>query len=182
MTAASELVAALREVGQTLACCESLTAGLAAATIAEVPGASAVLRGGLITYATDLKHTLAGVDAAVLAEHGPVAAATAAQMASGARQVCGADWGLALTGVAGPDPQDGHPVGEVFLGIVGPGGFSRELRVHPAGLTHFALTPREKHPVRVLNGDRAAIRTRSVEFALREILLNVLEQNAGKGR
>lgn len=182
MTAASELVAALQKTGQTLACCESLTAGQAAATIAEVPGASAVFRGGLVTYATDLKHTLAGVDTAVLAKHGPVAAETAVQMAAGARKVCGADWALALTGVAGPDTQDGHPVGEVFLGIVGPDGFSRDLRVLPEGLTHFALTPLEKHPIRVLNGDRAAIRTRSVEFALREVLRNVLEQNAGKGR
>ncbi|MEU4316433.1 CinA family protein [Nocardia sp. NPDC024068] len=120
-TAAAELVAALRETGQTVATAESLTAGLVSATIAGVPGASTVLRGGLVVYATDLKHRLAGVDEQVLAAEGPVAASTAEQLAVGARSRCIADWGLALTGVAGPDPQDGIEVGTVFLGLAGPG-------------------------------------------------------------
>lgn len=115
------LVRALVTVRQTVATAESLTAGLLAATIAGVPGASAVLRGGLVVYATDLKHSLAGVDAEVLAAEGPVAASTAEQLAVGARTRCGADWGVGLTGVAGPDSQDGHPVGTVFLGLAGPG-------------------------------------------------------------
>ncbi|NKY37895.1 CinA family protein [Nocardia speluncae] len=120
-TAAAELVTALRDSGHTVATAESLTAGLVAATIAGVPGASAVLRGGLVVYATDLKHHLAGVDEQVLAGEGPVAASTAEQLAVGARTRCVADWGLALTGVAGPDPQNGIEVGTVYLGLAGPG-------------------------------------------------------------
>lgn len=114
---AAGLVAALTQGNLTIATCESLTAGLCAATIAAVPGASAVLRGGLITYATDLKGTLAGVPMEVLTRVGPVAAETARAMATGAAQRCGTDIGIALTGVAGPDPQDGHAVGEVWIGL-----------------------------------------------------------------
>lgn len=115
------LLTALRERAQTLATCESLTAGLLAATIAGTPGASAVLRGGLITYATDLKASLAGVSEAILRNHGPVSAECAEAMAMGARRRVASDYGLSLTGVAGPQEQDGHPVGEVWLGIAGPG-------------------------------------------------------------
>jgi nicotinamide-nucleotide amidase len=120
-SAAADLVAALKDSGQTVATAESLTAGLVSAMIAGVPGASAVLRGGLVVYATDLKHSLAGVDEQVLTAEGPVAASTAQQLAVGARTRCGADWGIALTGVAGPDPQAGIEVGTVFLGLAGPG-------------------------------------------------------------
>ena len=116
------LVETLTRRGETVATAESLTAGLLAATLAGVPGASNVLRGGLIVYATDLKADLAGVDEDVLAADGPVARRTAAQLAEGAARRCGADWGIGLTGVAGPDPQDGHPPGTVFLGLAGPGG------------------------------------------------------------
>ncbi|WP_424108266.1 CinA family protein [Nocardia farcinica] len=116
----AELVRALRAAGQTVATAESLTAGLLSATLAGVPGASAVLRGGLVVYATDLKHTLAGVSAELLATEGPVAASTAEQLAVGARARCGSHWGVGLTGVAGPDTQGGHPVGTVFLGLSGP--------------------------------------------------------------
>ncbi|PTR26621.1 nicotinamide-nucleotide amidase [Rhodococcus sp. OK519] len=119
---ARDLVEALARRSQTVATAESLTAGLLAATVAGVPGASTVLRGGLIVYATDLKGSLAGVEAAVLTTDGPVASTTAAQLAAGARERCGADWGIGLTGVAGPDPQDGHPPGTVFLGVSGPDG------------------------------------------------------------
>ncbi|MGJ4115650.1 CinA family protein [Corynebacterium macclintockiae] len=115
--AAERLVREFTRRGLTVATAESLTAGLCAATIAEVPGASAVLRGGVITYATELKHNLAGVSQEILRAHGPVAAETAAEMAAGAAKACGADVGIALTGVAGPDPQDGHPVGEVFVAV-----------------------------------------------------------------
>ncbi|MDY5785175.1 CinA family protein, partial [Corynebacterium sp.] len=102
---AESLIEELRQRGQTICFCESLTAGLAAARLADVPGASAVLRGGLVTYATELKATLAGVDREVLDAHGPVSPVTAREMARGARRVCGADWAVAITGVAGPDAQ-----------------------------------------------------------------------------
>ncbi len=114
---AEDLVKTLSQRGATLSTCESLTAGLLAATIASVPGASAVLRGGLITYGTDLKASLAGVDESLLREHGPVHPEVARQMAAGARSACSADIGVACTGVAGPDSQDGHPVGRVFVAV-----------------------------------------------------------------
>jgi nicotinamide-nucleotide amidase len=116
----AELVADLVAARQTVAAAESLTAGLLCAAIAAVPGASAVLRGGLVVYATDLKARLADVDEGVLAREGPVAASTAAQLAQGARRRCAADWGIGLTGVAGPAEQDGESPGTVFLGIAGP--------------------------------------------------------------
>ena len=116
-TVAREFVAAAEERGLTVATAESLTAGRIAATIADVPGASAVLRGGLIVYATDLKGTLAGVDADLLDRVGPVHPEAAAQLARGAARVCGADLGVGVTGVAGPDAQDGHPVGEVYIAV-----------------------------------------------------------------
>ncbi|NIL75681.1 nicotinamide-nucleotide amidohydrolase family protein [Rhodococcus sp. B10] len=150
------LVAELTRRGQTVATAESLTAGLLAATVAGVPGASAVLRGGLVVYATDLKSTLAGVDRDVLDTDGPVAATTAASLADGARRTCSADWGVGLTGVAGPDSQDGHPVGTVFVGIAGPDGTDvNELR---------------------LSGDRWTIRRDTVREAVSELLRRVLSR------
>ncbi|WP_020660668.1 CinA family protein [Amycolatopsis benzoatilytica] len=121
MSQARELVEALTRRGETVAAAESLTAGLVCATLAEVPGASAVLRGGLVVYATELKAALAGVDEQLLAEHGAVHPEVAAQLARGARERCGATWGLGLTGVAGPDSQDGVAPGTVFVGLSGPG-------------------------------------------------------------
>ncbi|MFF0544485.1 CinA family protein [Nocardia thailandica] len=146
----AELVAALTAAGQTVATAESLTAGLLAATVAGVPGASAVLRGGLIVYATDLKASLAGVSAEVLRTEGPVAATTAEQLAVGARVRCEADWGIGLTGVAGPDSQDGHPVGTVYLGLAG-GDHTEVVRLK-------------------LPGDRWTIRIGAVHSAVRELL------------
>jgi nicotinamide-nucleotide amidase len=114
------LVAALRKRGETVATAESLTGGLVAALLTSVPGSSAVVRGGLVVYATPLKHELAGVDADLLAEHGAVHPDVAAQLAAGARAACGATWGIGLTGVAGPDPQDGIEPGVVHIGVSGP--------------------------------------------------------------
>ncbi|MFR9751790.1 CinA family protein [Nocardia sp. 004] len=150
---AAELVQALATAQQTMATAESLTAGLLAATVAGVPGASAVLRGGLIVYATDLKRSLADVDAGTLVAEGPVAASTAGQLAVGARTRCGADWGVGLTGVAGPDSQDGYPVGTVFLGIAGPG-VAEVMRLQ-------------------LPGDRWTIRIGTVHAAVRALLEHV---------
>ncbi|CAN5851136.1 CinA family protein [soil metagenome] len=116
------LVADLTARRQTVATAESLTAGLLAATLAGVPGASAVLRGGLVTYTVDTKIVLAGVAAQLLDDVGPVAAPTARALAVGAQQRCAATWGVGLTGVAGPEPHGGHPVGTVFLGLAGPPG------------------------------------------------------------
>jgi nicotinamide-nucleotide amidase len=119
---ARALVAELTARGETVATTESLTAGLLAATLAGVPGASAVLLGGLVTYTEATKIALAGVDPEILAAVGPVAAPTARAMAHGARLRCGTTWGVGLTGVAGPEPHGGHAVGTVFLGLAGPDG------------------------------------------------------------
>jgi nicotinamide-nucleotide amidase len=117
---ARALVADLTVRGQSIATAESLTAGLLAATLGGVPGASVVLRGGLVTYVEDTKIALAGVAPELLEAVGPVAAPTARALAVGARQRCGATWGVGLTGVAGPEPHGGHPVGTVFMGLSGP--------------------------------------------------------------
>ena len=123
---AADVVRALKARGETVATAESLTGGLVTAELTSVPGSSAVVRGGLVVYATDLKQTLAGVDAALLAEHGAVHPEVARQLAEGARERCGATWGLGLTGVAGPDPQDGVAPGTVHIGLSGPSGSAVE--------------------------------------------------------
>jgi nicotinamide-nucleotide amidase len=143
---ADEVVRLVAARGETFATAESLTGGLVAATVVEVPGVSAVFRGGLVVYATDLKHVLAGVPEDLLAERGPVDPDVALALAAGARRRCGADWGLATTGVAGPHPQHGIPPGTVYVAVDGiSGGEVLKLR---------------------LEGDRAAIRTESVTRVL----------------
>ena len=117
---ARRLVADLTIRKQSVATAESLTAGLLAATLAGVPGASEVLRGGLVTYTEHTKITLAGVAPQILDDVGPVAAPTARALAVGARQRCEATWGVGLTGVAGPEPHGGHAAGTVFMGLAGP--------------------------------------------------------------
>lgn len=106
----------------TIAVAESLTGGLLVADLISVPGASRVVRGGVVAYDTALKHSLLGVEQELLAEHGAVHPEVAAQMARGVRDrlaVGGhsASVGISTTGVAGPDPQDGQPVGTVFIGV-----------------------------------------------------------------
>ncbi|HEY8590754.1 MAG TPA: CinA family protein [Naasia sp.] len=130
MTAAADLLAELGRRGWTLAVAESLTGGALADGIVGVPGASAVFRGGIVAYATDLKTALLGVDSGLLALRSPVDPEVATRMAAGVRVACGADVGIATTGVAGPDPQDGHPVGEVHVAVVTPAGSAvRSLRL-----------------------------------------------------
>ena len=143
---AQAVISLLKKRGETLATAESLTGGLVAATIVDVPGASAVFRGGLVAYATELKAVLVGVPNDLLKARGPVDPDVARALARGARERCGAAWGLATTGVAGPDPQDGHPVGRVYVAVSGPG--VDEVR---------ELT---------LTGDRPAIRAGSVAAVL----------------
>ncbi|MDO4910851.1 MAG: nicotinamide-nucleotide amidohydrolase family protein [Corynebacterium sp.] len=113
LTRAQEVISLLSARGLSLATCESLTAGLAAGTLASVPGASAVLRGGFICYATELKYSLVGVTPGL----DPITEQCANEMALGALNRTDSDLAISLTGVAGPDMQDGHPVGEVWLGL-----------------------------------------------------------------
>lgn len=121
-TLAGVVVKRLVAAGQTVAVAESLTAGLLGAALTEPPGSSAAFRGGVQVYATDLKAALAGVPQDLLDEHGAVSAQTAGALATGVRDRLGATWGLALTGVAGPDPSEGKPPGTVHAGLAGPDG------------------------------------------------------------
>ena len=123
MSVAAELVARLVERGWTLGVAESLTGGDVASKIVAIPGASATLRGAIVAYATPLKHSLLGVDSALLDEHGPVHPEVARQMADGVRRAVliagrAADVGIATTGIAGPDSPDGQRVGTVHIGNV----------------------------------------------------------------
>ncbi|MEZ7962379.1 MAG: competence/damage-inducible protein A [Ilumatobacter sp.] len=105
-----------RQRGLTLAVAESVTGGLVGGRLTDIPGASDVFVGGVVSYATSVKQQLLGVS------DGPVVSELAArEMAAGVRERLGADVGLSLTGVAGPDEQDGQPAGTLFVGMVGPG-------------------------------------------------------------
>lgn len=152
---AQNLVAAASKAKVQVATAESLTAGLVGATICDIPGASAIYRGGVISYSSDVKAKVLGVSAQLLAENGAVDAEVACQMASGVAGVCGADYAVATTGVAGPEPADGKPVGTVFIGIYAAG------RV-------FAT---EKHYA----GNRAEVRGATVDDALR-LLTQAIEE------
>ncbi|MFV1991117.1 MAG: nicotinamide-nucleotide amidohydrolase family protein, partial [Acidimicrobiales bacterium] len=107
----------LAQRGQTLAVAESVTGGLIAKRLTDIPGASKVFRGGLVSYATDVKYDLLNVP------EGPVVSEEAAiAMAEGARQLLGSDVAVATTGIAGPDEAEGHPPGTVFVGVATPRG------------------------------------------------------------
>lgn len=151
-TEAERLVSRLSELGWTLGVAESLTGGLVVAAVVDVAGASAVLRGGIVAYATDLKARLLGVDETLLAAHGPVHARVAHQMSEGVRRAVGsegvpADVGIATTGIAGPVSPDGQPVGTVHIAVSTPLG-SRVESV-------------------LLSGDRASIRAEAAALAVR---------------
>jgi len=157
---AAEVHARLLSRGETVAVAESLTGGALGAAITAVPGVSATFRGGIVAYATELKAELLGVDRELLAQVGPVHQLVAARMAAGVRRRLGATYGVSTTGVAGPDPQDGHPPGEVYVGIAG-GGRNR-------------LTTRSLR----LTGDRAAVRAAAVEAALAALRDDLARGNA----
>jgi nicotinamide-nucleotide amidase len=115
----AQLHAAMLAHGVTVAVAESLTGGLLAAALTETPGSSATMRGGLVVYATDLKATLAGVDRGLLARRGAVDPDVARELAEGVRQRLGATFGIGVSGVAGPDAQDGVTVGTVYAAVAG---------------------------------------------------------------
>jgi len=119
---AAKIVGVLTDRGQTVAVAESLTGGLLGAAITAIPGASVVFRGGIIAYATELKAALLGVPAELLESYGPVHPDVAAAMASGARDRLRATFGVATTGVAGPDPAEGKPPGTVHIAVCAGGG------------------------------------------------------------
>lgn len=144
---AAQVLDLLVDHGETLAVAESLTGGMVAAEITAAPGSSRAFRGSVTAYATDLKRDLLGVDGALLDERGAVDEEVARRMAEGVRAALSASWGLSTTGVAGPEQQDGRPVGTVFAAVAGPHGVTvcRGFR---------------------FDGDRAEIRGRSATSAL----------------
>ncbi|MDD2705022.1 MAG: CinA family protein [Acidocella sp.] len=147
MSAAS-LVALFKAKGLTIATAESCTGGLIAAAITAVPGASAVLTHGFVTYANTAKTAMLGVPAALIEEMGAVSEEVARCMADGARARSGADFTVSVTGIAGPDGGTAEtPVGTVWFGLAGPHG-----------------TTTYHH---IFQGDRSAIRAQSVDYALR---------------
>lgn len=160
---AAAIIQALRERGWKLAVAESLTGGALTSEFVSVPGASDVLLGGVVAYNTALKHELLGVTRALLEQQGAVDPEVAAQMAGGVRAKlaakCGVDEdivvGISTTGVAGPDIQDGKPVGTVFIGISLPGS--------------------ESVIAELFDGDRAAIRQATVKACIE----GLAEQLAG---
>jgi nicotinamide-nucleotide amidase len=160
VTLAGDVVAELTRRRLTLGVAESMTGGLLVAELISVPGASAVVRGGIVAYQTELKHTILGVDAGLLARTGPVDPDVAGAMAAGVRRVVetdgtATDIGLATTGVAGPDPQGGHDPGVVFVGL----SWGDESRV-------VALD---------LSGDREAIRRATVSESLSALFAWLVE-------
>jgi len=151
---AAALVAELTAAHYSIAVAESLTGGLLVAELIRVPGASAVVTGGIVAYNTELKHTLLGVDSSVLNVHGPVHADVAKQMAIGVRTALAVNGeraaiGVSTTGVAGPGPQGGHEAGTVFIGL-------------SKGTGSWAL------PLQ-LTGDRAGIRAETVARAIESV-------------
>lgn len=153
---------ALRIRGSTVAVAESLTGGLLGAALTEAPGSSVTFRGGVIAYATDLKAGLLDVDPALLHRHGAVHPEVAAAMARGVAARLGATYGLAATGVAGPDAQDGRAPGEVHLALAGP-------RAGPSGVTVVSG---------VLEGGRDVVRRAAVRRAI-ELLVTTVGKAPG---
>ena len=160
--AAAEIIALLTARGQTAAVAESLTGGLLAAALTAVPGASAAFRGGVVAYATEVKATMLGVPRDLLERHGAVHPDVAAAMAAGVRRRMAATIGAATTGVAGPDPADGQPVGTVYIAVsAGRGGWG------DGTVRSLAL-----------RGSRDEIRRQTVAECLRLILGKMGEENA----
>lgn len=143
---AARVVRALTGAGGTVGTAESLTGGLVAAALTDVPGASAVVRGGVVAYATDVKRHVLGVPEELLRRCGAVSPACAGAMAEGVRRLLGVTWGLATTGVAGPGPSEGHPAGTVHVAVAG-----------EHGTTLLALH---------LHGSRSEVRTLTVTAVL----------------
>lgn len=140
----------------SLATAESLTGGLLGATLTTVPGASACFVASVTAYATGMKTALLGVPKPLITEHTVVSEEVAVAMAVGLQDRTGADWVIAVTGVAGPDPQDGHAPGEVWICVQGP-------RV--ASMGQFSQVQQFQ-----FSGDREAIRVATVDAALAMLL------------
>ena len=132
------IVRLLARRGQTLALAESCTGGFIANRITNVPGASAVFPGGVVAYSNEVKRKFLGVRAGTLARHGAVSEAVAREMAAGARKKFGADFAIAVTGIAGPGGGTKRkPVGTVFIALAGEGETVVERKWNPFGREKF---------------------------------------------
>ncbi|TAK69403.1 MAG: nicotinamide-nucleotide amidohydrolase family protein [Actinomycetota bacterium] len=160
-TTAAAVIAALVARGVTVATAESLTGGQLCAVLTEVPGASACVRGAVVSYATDVKASLLDVDPQLLADRGPVDPTVAAQMAVGVCRRLDATYGVACTGVAGPAPQAGQPPGVVYLAV------------------HDAARGTTTGSALRLSGDRMAVRAATVDAALAALLAVAERSDAG---
>jgi len=150
------LLCALRSRGMTFAAAESCTGGLIAKRITDLSGASAVFRGGVVSYTNEVKHTVLGVPQTLLDTCGAVSAPVARAMAEGARRITGADLAVSVTGVAGPDRDDrGNEVGTVYIALAHSGGTTDRL-------FHF-------------HGDRAAIRSDAADAAFCLLMQHINE-------
>ena len=143
---AAGLVTLATRLGITVGTAESLTGGAVASEIVTVAGASSCFEGAVVSYSHAVKEHVLGVSRELLERVGAVDADVAAAMARGAREALGVDWAVSTTGVAGPEPHDGHPVGTVFVGVSG-----------PTGDSSHRLT---------LTGDRTGIRAATVARAI----------------
>lgn len=146
MTDPDPIVDRLTDEGATVATAESITGGRLAARLTDGAGASSAFLGGVVTYATEAKISLLGVPEALVDDHGVISAECARSMAENARSLLGATYGVSTTGVAGPDTQEGRPVGTVFIGVAGP---------DDSQVVHLAL-----------DGDRSEIQVATVARAL----------------
>jgi nicotinamide-nucleotide amidase len=161
LTIEARVVAALCERGLTSGTAESCTAGMIAARLGNVPGASATLRGGFVAYANDVKTAQVGVPAELIERHGAVSAEVARALAEGVRERLGCDVGIGVTGVAGPGGgSEAKPVGLVHIAVVGPHGLGEALE-------------------RRFPGDREAVRTNTATAALHLVRLLLQRLPAG---
>ncbi len=117
---ATEIIDTLRQRGETLSTAESLTAGSLSSAIVTIAGASDVFVGGITAYRDDIKISHLHIDPMVIAKHSSMSEEVSVAMAQGALKSFNTTWAIATTGVAGPNPVDGHPVGAVWVAIVGP--------------------------------------------------------------
>lgn len=153
---AATVVRTLTQRTLSLATAESLTGGLLGATVTAVPGASKVYLGGVVAYASAMKRVLLDVPDEDIVRHTVVSEEVALSMAIGLQNLTHADYVIAVTGVAGPDAQDGHEPGEVWIAVLGP-------RV--ASFPQFQQVERFEFP-----GDRETIRRETVEQSFRMLL------------
>jgi nicotinamide-nucleotide amidase len=159
---ATRVIETCLESGLTLSVAESCTGGLICHELTNVPGSSGVLLAGVVAYTDGAKREILGVERELLEEHGAIHDATGAAMAEGVRRICGADFGLAVTGAAGPGSPPGIPVGTVIVAVV-----------HRGGCDVRTMT---------YEGGRARVRMKGAEGALDILLEHIGQPDTLTGR